>query len=117
MNRSKENHKNKKRQRQLKRRIAIVFVLLAVVGGVIFGSVFVSAHGSSLEDPVNYKYYKNIEVMPGDSLWKLAGMYMSEEYDSRAAYIKEVVQINQLTSHTIYDGQKLIVPYYDTDFR
>ena len=59
------------------------------------------------------KYYRSIEVAPGDTLWDIAGDYTSVEYKDRYAYIDEVKKLNHLTSDQISAGEFLTVPYYD----
>lgn len=61
------------------------------------------------------KYYTSIEVQAGDTLWDLAGLYASEEYDSRAEYIDEVRKLNHLAGDEITAGLYLTIPYYDVE--
>lgn len=66
---------------------------------------------------ISYKYYKSITISDGDTLWSIAREYMdSEHYDSIKEYIKEVKQMNSLTSDTISYGENIIVPYYSTKY-
>lgn len=64
-----------------------------------------------------YKYYTHILVEKGDSLWDIAGKYVSNEYDSRRQYIEELRSINHLYGQTIYAGEVLVVPYYDEEYK
>ena len=118
---SKQEYRRRKLQRQhrarMKRLLAVIFVLIIGTCGITFGSAFASAHEIPTEDPVSCKYFQSIEITKGDSLWNLADSYMSEEYASKEEYIEDIVKLNHLESTTIYDGQKLIVPYYSTDSR
>lgn len=67
------------------------------------------------EKSLSCKYYKSITVSDRDTLWSIAKTYMDEEhYDSIPEYIREVMQINTLTSDTIYADTHLIIPYYGT---
>jgi len=58
------------------------------------------------------KYFTSHVVEPGDTLWDICDIYMTEEYSDRAEYIDEVKESNRLESDHIYEGQLLIVPYY-----
>ena len=61
---------------------------------------------------------ESIEIEDGDSLWEVAGKYMEHgPYESRKDYMEEVAEINQLSSTTIFEGQSLIVPYYEDVYK
>ena len=107
-------HKTSKRRRQvyLRKLVLVVFAAVLVAGLSLFpGSVLVDAHDSA--ETVMYKYYKSIEIQEGDSLWSIAVENMSEEYSTINEYIEEVMEINNLNSTQIHEGQYLIVSYYD----
>lgn len=58
-----------------------------------------------------YKYYTSITVHENDTLWALAAEYGSNAH-SRAAFIQEIKQLNNMTSDTLYSGQQLLIYYY-----
>ena len=65
-----------------------------------------------------YKYYTDIVIQKGESLWDIANEHMTEEYDSPKTYIKEVKSINSLTDvDKIYAGQRIVIPYYSTELK
>lgn len=112
-------HNNKmRRQRQLRRNIlltlfTVLFILTLSVGGFAIGS-----KAQDKEEVVLYKYYANIEVQYGDSLWDIADTYFCEaKYDNYEHYISEVMQINGMYSEVIYAGSYLMVPYYSSEFK
>lgn len=74
----------------------IVFVCIKVDGGAAS----------------KYKYFKSIQIQPGDTLWSIAEEYMSDDYESMADYIKEVKFINNIENSRITTGKYLVVPYY-----
>ena len=91
-----------------------IIALLAICSSAIL------TKATTADDPekVYYKYYAQIEIQKGDSLWSLAGEYMEHgPYESRKDYMEEVAEINQLSSTTIYEGQALIVPYYEDVYK
>lgn len=102
-----------------KRRNAVVgmglTLCLIIILAVTFGS-FLSRAKSKKEDVTYYKYYTNIEIQPGDTLWDLADEYM-EHYESKEAYIQEVSQLNSIQNGKIISGQNLIMPYYSTEYK
>ncbi len=63
-----------------------------------------------------YKYYTNIRIEQGDTLWDIAGKYMGESYRSRSDYIREVQYINHLSGEAIQCGQYITVPYYSAEY-
>lgn len=90
---------------------------LALAFAFLFGS-FLSMAETKEADAVYYKYYTNIEIQPGDTLWKLAEEYMGEQYESRAAYVTEVQQINGIADvDSIVSGQYLVLPYYSPEYK
>ena len=65
--------KRKKEAKQKKRIGAVLGFFMISIASIGFGAVFASAHGTSKEEPVSYKYYKSIEIkdahatcLPGD---------------------------------------------------
>lgn len=58
------------------------------------------------------KFFTEIEVEEGDTLWSLSDEYMTSGYQSRDEFIEEVRQMNHITGSLIREGEKLIIPYY-----
>lgn len=98
--------------------LAAMLVLCIIVAGITVLSGFdFRTKAADLEHPEEYKYYTSICIEKGDSLWSLAGKYMGEQYDSTQDYIEEVMELNQLSSEQLCEGQYLTVPYFSQDFR
>ena len=55
------------------------------------------------------KNYVTVEVMAGDTLWDIAGIYAPEKKNIRE-FIYEIRKANGLERADIYVGQTLIVP-------
>ena len=104
-----------KRKRLLKQKIAlmIVSICMITIGSVAFGSIF-SAAKDSASNIQEYKYYKSIVIEKGDSLWSIAKQYNHESLNNHD-YVKELKELNGLTSETIHAGQHLLITYYDTE--
>ena len=106
-----------KRTKQIIERVLLTICLIALLA---IGSSAILTKATTAEEAKNvyYKYYTQIEIQDGDSLWDLAGKYMENgPYKSRNDYMNEVVEINQLSSTTIIKGQHLLVPYYESSFK
>ena len=98
-----------------------VMTILATVCLVLIASISYHAINSSAntkDSLVEYKYYTNITVGYGESLWDISDDYIDyNHYKDKNAYIKEVCSINHLSDDAdILAGQGLIVPYYSEVF-
>lgn len=106
-----------RRTRQIFERTLLTICLIALLA---IGSSAILTKATTREEAKNvyYKYYTQIEIQEGDSLWKIAGQYMKNgPYESRKDYMNEVARINQLSSTTIIEGQHLVVPYYEDVYK
>lgn len=103
-----------RRKREMRKHF---LMLMATLFLIVVCSVAVSSFRSSAKNDSkasSYKYYKSISVSNSDTLWSIANTYMDEShYESVQAYIREVMQINRLTSDAIYADTHLIVPYFE----
>lgn len=106
------------RQRELKIKLTflcIATLILVFLLGLTFGSILARA-GKKDSSANTCKYYANIEVQSGDTLWNLADRYLDANYKSKEAYIEEVIRINSLASENhIVSGQYLVMPYYEAE--
>lgn len=112
MSERKRRQLERKRVRR-NRKIAIVAALICVfILGLICGGRMVSASKPMLH---THKYYKEVKVHLGETLWDIANQNMTEEYASAKEYIKEVQDINSLSGDEILYGQRLLIPYYSIE--
>ena len=111
--------KESRRRVVIKQRTILCFlaVILISVFGSIFGSMLTSAHGNQTEEPVNYTYYKSIEIQEGDTLWSIAESYLPDTYESVEEYVTDLKSINTLSSDDIHANMFLTVSYTDTKFQ
>ena len=107
-----------RRKQQIRRRI---FTVIATICVIIFCAVSyqgIRSLASSGDDQLKFKYYTQVTVAYGETLWDLSDDYIDyEEYKDKTEYIEEVQSINHLSEEdSIRAGQTLIVPYYSYDF-
>lgn len=99
--------------------IIIITMILLMIGGVWV----VQANSSQTSSFNRYgynaetraervRYYKSIQIQPGDSLWSIAQVYRTEEFPSIYAYIEAIYELNELQSETIWAGSYLMVICY-----
>lgn len=99
-------------RKSISQKLAILFIViaLAVFAGLLFGAEEASA---DCPGRVNErKFFTSYTVKSGDTLWDIAGHYMTEEYTDTYEYIREITTSNHLDSTDIYPGQLLVLPYY-----
>lgn len=107
-----------RRRKERRRRIASFLATVCLITVCVLSCrSFISRAGENSGE-ISLKYYTGITVMAGDSLWSIADEYIDyEQYPSRESYIEEVCSINRLEDASgIRAGQRLIVPYYSTEF-
>ena len=106
------------RRKQLQRRICTMMatICMIVVCAVAFHGI--RSMASNGENQLKFKYYTQVTVAYGETLWDLSDRYIDyEEYKDKTEYIEEVQSINHLAKEdSIRAGQTLIVPYYSYDF-
>ena len=95
----------------------VLYTILLLFVGILIILVLTGFSVSSSSSVRGYKYYTAVTVQYGDTLWDLAAAHMTDTYPSVKSYIREVKRINSMKSDTIYYGQKLILPYYSTEFK
>ncbi|MCI5585342.1 MAG: LysM peptidoglycan-binding domain-containing protein [Lachnospiraceae bacterium] len=110
------------RQQQLKRRallkrsfaLSLFSALLVLV--LSFGCFGMWSQAQNKQNTSLYKYYTNVEVQYGDSLWDIASRYCDSSYEDYDTYIREVMLINRMLEPNITAGSYLIVPYHSAEF-
>lgn len=105
-----------RRERRRRMKNMAVLLLAAICLAVLFAA---SCSAISTKAGSGFKYYTQITVEPGDTLWDIAGVYMDGNvYRDKNSYIAEVRSINHLDEEeTIQAGRRLIVPYYSAEYK
>lgn len=111
-------YKRRKHIQALHQRLCIFILTVVIVFfGVIGLNVFNAKAKALQNDKVLYKYYKNVEIQPNDTLWELAKENYCAEKQTFKNYIQEVKQINHLTDEeSIIAGNYIVLPYYSETF-
>lgn len=107
------------RRREFRRKL-LVFLMtlfLILICAVSYHSLSTSAHSG--EEQVYFKYYTNISVEYGETLWTIAEEYIDYGgYRDIGEYISEVQSINHLSEDcALKSGQNLIIPYFSSEFK
>lgn len=93
-----------KRRARLARTLFVLSALALVMAGTIFNQSAVATD----QTVTGVKAFNYISVMPGDSLWDLAGTYADGL--SQQDWIAEVILLNNLSSATLITGDRLALP-------
>lgn len=94
-----------------KKNLAITAISIAVVLTLII-MILPKNIIANADDSHRQKTVTSVLIQKGDTLWSIAGQYMTKEYSSRSEFIKEIKKCNGISSDVIHEDQYLIVPYY-----
>lgn len=102
------------RIKELKRNVFIfvISLILFIILAITFFSI--SGNASDGSEVTLYKYYKSIEIQPGDTITSLSNIYISDGYESSNDLAMDIMFINNIDRNTVLkSGCYIIVPYYD----
>lgn len=122
MNKEQKAERIRKMRKARRRQILFRRCLLAAASILIMTFLSFALRGltvrakSGFGEQTLYKYYKNIEIQPNDTLWTLAQDHYCDQKQSIQEYIAEVQNINHLTDDHIVSGDHIVLPYYSTQF-
>ena len=106
-----------RRQREIRKKMIRLAVTICVILMLVISYHSIISHAENDTENVFFKYYTEIEVAYGDSLWTIAQEYADEHYSSKLAYMNELKSINHISGDVIKEGQTLIVPYYSIEYK
>lgn len=89
----------------------IMLVVFVMVLSCFFGKTLVMANEEE-SSTVYERYYTDIKVEKGDTLWSIAKTYNKNSGMEIREYIREVKQINQMVSDNINAGDSLTIVYF-----
>ena len=106
--RRRRRNKNNRPSKDMRRGLIVVSVCLVMVFGGYFGvrgELNLNNGAFAAEQTI----YKTVTVYQGDTIWAIAAAYTEPSKDVRKL-IKEICDLNDVSSGKIYPGQVLIVP-------
>ena len=107
-----------RRQRQLRRNIIMTVFTVILILTLSISCFAIGSKAQNKDEVTLYKYYTNIEVQYGETLYDIAETYFCEErYDNYKNYVSEVMYINGLYHEEVSPGTYLVVPYYSAEFK
>lgn len=107
--------KNSRRKTSIKRAISMFSVLaMIVLCGFTYSANAVA--GNQKEEKI-YTYYDAIRIQDGDTLWSIANEYAPSTGLSVKEYIKEIKNINHLTTDRITADQYLSIFYCSSEYK
>ncbi len=107
--------RNKKSLREAQqKRIVVLFCSMVAMVMTCF-LLFNTTSTQAAPSEVTYKYYTNIQIKSGDTLWNIASEYATDEYSDVNEYIEEVCALNHISEDEIHAGQYLVIPYYSAE--
>lgn len=101
-----------RRRKAMKRRICRIALILAAA--FLLWMALTGFSGVKVNKAPVYRYYTAVTVRCNDTLWEIAQKHMTGEYSSVKAYMKDIMEVNDMKTDAVYYGQKLILPYYST---
>ena len=107
-----------RRQRERRRRVMSVVLTLCLIMTCVISYHSITSSAKSGSEELNLKYYTGVTVENGDTLWSIADDYIDyTQYKNKDSYINEICSINNLEDASdIRCGQRLIVPYFSSEY-
>lgn len=108
-----------RRQREQRRRLALAVSVLFLACIGVFSYCSMKSDAKSSADDITFKYYTNVTLQYGDTVWELADQYIDyAQYKDKEDYIDEVCSINRLSSCDHIDaGETIVFPYYSEEYK
>lgn len=92
----------------------MIFLGIFIFTTILLSFFTISTQVIAEKSPPKEKLVASVRIEQGESLWRIAERYMTEEYSDIHTYINEIKRSNGLTSDVIHEGAYIIVPYYST---
>lgn len=107
-----------RRQREIRRRCMTMVMTFCLILICTVSYHAIRSNASTTDQELKFKYYTNITIQYGETLWDIADEYIDyNEYKNKNDYIAEIKSINHLENEdAIHAGQHLIVPYFSNEF-
>lgn len=93
--------------------IALVTFILGLFLALSTGKMSAQATGADQANNIGYRYYEEIRIENGDTLWSIAEAYTDGSVSAITECMEDIRSINNLGEYeTIKSGDYVIVPYY-----
>jgi len=86
------------------------FTIFVAIMIILLTSVANFALGLSTADSATITEYMTIEISSGDTLWSIAGTYMSDDYSDIREAVYKLSKINDISADQLYAGMTIKVP-------
>lgn len=99
-------------------RIALIVAASAIILCIAVIRLFLldSINAQAATAQISYKYYTSVQIQKGDTLWTIAGDYITDDYADMNEYIDELRALNHIQEDRIHAGEYLTVPYYSAEY-
>lgn len=109
-----------RRERVARQRRTLAFTGLALILGIVltFSVLGTSAQASGADQASDsYKYYKEVYVESGDTLWSIATQYTDGSISEINDCIEQIRSVNSMNKfETLKAGTYIVVPYYSSEY-
>lgn len=97
------------------RKFGVLF--FCIIFSLLFSFVITTIHVNAKPALSNRtKLYKSVLIYGGDTFTTISEKYISAEYSSSEAFIKEIKRINNLSdASSLTPGNHIIIPYYENN--
>lgn len=108
-----------RRQKEQRHRLVLVLSVLFLACIGVFSYCNLESDARSSAEGVKLKYYTNVTLQCGDTIWDLADHYIDyDRYEDKADYLDEVCSINRLSDCDHIDaGETIVFPYYSDEYK
>lgn len=113
---------NRRRRAVVARQKRTLFIVSATLILGIFlalsmGRMSAHATGAVQSGNSSYRYYKEVRIENGDTLWSIAKAYTDGSISAITECMEDICSINHLGKYdTLKSGNYIIVPYYSSDY-
>lgn len=99
-------------------RIALMIAAIAVIACIAGIRFFFldSINTQAATAQTSYKYYTSVQIQKGDTIWSIAGNYITDDYADMNEYIDEIRALNHIQEDKIHTGEYITVPYYSAEY-
>jgi Predicted periplasmic solute-binding protein len=93
----------------------LLIAFISMILSVSFGAFLSEATETEQDNKQLYKYYTNIQIQKGDTLWAIANEYAVGDIISNKDYVEQVKKINSILNDDIRAGDYITIFYYSAD--